>query len=154
MVSVTQSDSRGLEPRAETRSGALPDVRRQCRVVPRGGPVSPLEVAHRWRVVAVGAADHVRERLAAQVVRLRGVDDLVSGRVGGRRAHGKISGPVAELAAQLTLDGGDRERQERVTPFGIEPVDRVDQTEGGDLGQVLEVHPAAAVSARHVVSDR
>jgi hypothetical protein len=50
-------------------------------------------------------------------------------------------GPVPEVAQDLAADGRDREGQEVAAALGVEAVDGLDQAEGGDLLEVVEVIP-------------
>src|SRR5439155_9704090 len=49
-----------------------------------------------------------------------------------------VPGAVAEVAFDLADDGGYRVGGEVVAVCGGEPVERVDQSDGGDLHQVVE----------------
>ena len=61
---------------------------------------------------------------------------------------------VAEMPLDRAGDAGDRERGERIPARGIEPVDRLDQREEGDLLEVLERLATAAMTAREAARQR
>ena len=62
---------------------------------------------------------------------------------------------VAEVASDLALDGGHGEGAEGGAVARVKAVQGLDQTEGGELLQVLEWHPVAAVKApRNRVGER
>ena len=49
--------------------------------------------------------------------------------------------PVAQVASELAVDRRHREREQVVTPLGIETVDGAEEGDGADLLQVLERSP-------------
>lgn len=69
-----------------------------------------------------------------------------------RHVHGPAV--IAEVPTHLAHHRGDGERQETAALFGVEAVDRIDQTQSGDLTQVLEVLTAPVIVARDVLRQR
>lgn len=55
---------------------------------------------------------------------------------------------TAEVALELPQDRGDRKARERDAEVGIEPFDRLDQTDQRDLLQVVERFSPTAVTTR------
>ena len=61
---------------------------------------------------------------------------------------------VAEVALELAEDGGHRERGEGGRPVRLEPVDRLQQAQRGDLDEVVERLAAALVAPRELARER
>ena len=53
---------------------------------------------------------------------------------------------VAEVALELSEDGGDGKARERESALGVEPLDRLEQAERGDLLEIVGFL-AAAITA-------
>jgi len=65
-----------------------------------------------------------------------------------------IPGVVAEVPLDLPDDGGYRVRGEVVAVPRVEPVDRLDQSDGRDLGQVVQLLPATVEPSGKVPGQR
>src|SRR5690606_3473829 len=68
----------------------------------------------------------------------------------GRAGRADRPGPVPEVALDLAVDRAAGERRERDAPLGVVALDRFQRAEQGDLDEIVEFDPPAAV----VVGDR
>jgi hypothetical protein len=92
-----------------------------------GRPDRPGQFADRRRPSELGAEPFDR-----------GVDGTVQ--VLHAPWHPEVPGPVTEVVFDLSDDRRSGEHVEGDAPFGVEPVDGVDETDGRHLEQVLERH--------------
>src|SRR5205085_4504987 len=65
-----------------------------------------------------------------------------------------VPGAVAEVAFDFADDGGYRVGGEVVAVFGVEPVDGFDQSDGGDLDQVVDRLTPAVEALGQVLGQR
>lgn len=129
----------------------------RCVQGPRAALVHrPQRGAHPLVVEARVPRDLLAGRRPAAVPLLQFLDaseDLAARLVQrARQPHGGCA--VAQVPPQLPGDLGQRVRQERVAQRGVVAVDGLDQTEDGDLGEIVGILSAAPVAARHAAGER